>query len=295
MNHINKTQPFPFPIAISEFTTQPWAFEQDVERYAELGIPMIEVCEEKLDKQGYKEQLSMIKDKGLSISAVQPLVRTFGSSQIQANPRDMYERVSRLRLSIERLSPFTVGCPFILNTGSPEKGNIDAMVKTTVRELQNLAGFAADQGVSLALEPLNASSMNSESAIWTIAQAMQIIDSVDRGNVGLCLDFWNIWQNANVEEEIRRAGDRIFVLQVSDWRTPQSSGDRLVPGDGIIPIGKLLQTVYQTGYKGACSVEIFSQDVADSLYKTDLKEVIRRSKKGLEDAWGKFINHSISR
>jgi sugar phosphate isomerase/epimerase len=68
-----------------------------------------------------------------------------------------------------------------------------------------------------------------------------------------------------------------------------------VPGDGIIPIGKLLQTVYQTGYKGACSVEIFSQDVADSLYKTDLKEVIRRSKKGLEDAWGKFINHSISR
>lgn len=201
MNHI-KTQPFPFPIAISEFTTQPWTFDQDVERYAELGIPMIEVCEEKLDKHGYKEQMSMIKDKGLTISAVQPLVRTFRSSQMQPNPKDKYERVSRLRLSIERLSPFAVGSPFILNTDAPEKGNIDALVKTAVRELQNLAKFAAYHGVSLALETLNASSMNSESAIWTIAQAMEIIDSVDQINVGLCLDFWNIWQNANVEEEV---------------------------------------------------------------------------------------------
>ncbi|WP_428328000.1 sugar phosphate isomerase/epimerase family protein [Mucilaginibacter sp.] len=288
MNNINKIQPFPFPIAISEFTTQPWTFEQDVARYAELGIAMIEVCEEKLDSQRYKEQMSMISAHGLSISAIQPLVRTFGSSQMTPDPKDLGDRVSRLRSSIESLSPFAAARPFILNTGAPEKGDMAAMVKTTVLELQNLAGFAADHGVSLALEPLNASSMNSESAIWTIAQAMEIIDAVNRDNVGICLDFWNIWQNANVEEEIRRAGDRIFVLQVSDWRMPRSFGDRLVPGDGIIPIGKLLQIVHETRYTGACSVEIFSQYVADSLYKRDLYEVIRRSRKGLEDAWAQI-------
>jgi len=288
MKNNNNCQPFPFPIAISEFTTQPWTFEQDIMRYAELGITMIEICEEKLDSERYKEQMAMISNSGLSISAIQPLVRTFGSSQMTPEPRSLNKRISRLRSSIERLSPFAAGCPFILNTGAPEKGNIDAMVKTTVRELQDLAGFAADHGVSLALEPLNASSMNTESAIWTIAQAMEIIDAVNGDNVGLCLDFWNIWQNASIEEEIRRAADRIFVLQVSDWRTPQSSGDRLVPGDGIMPIGKLLQIVRETKYTGACSVEIFSQDVDDSLYKTDLNEVIRRSRTGLENAWAQI-------
>jgi sugar phosphate isomerase/epimerase len=256
MNNISKTQPFPFPIAISEFTTQPWTFEQDVARYAELGITMIEVCEEKLDLPRYKEQMEMIAAHGLHISAIQPLVRTFGSSQMQPEPKELKERVSRLGSSIERLSPFAFGCPFILNTGAPEKGDMDAMVKTTIRELRELAGFAADHGVSLALEPLNASSMNSESAIWTIAQAIEIIDAVNRDNVGLCLDFWNIWQNANVEEAIRRAADRIFVLQVSDWRMPRSSGDRLVPGDGVIPLGRLLQIVQETQYAGSCSVEI---------------------------------------
>ena len=285
MTDKNKIQQFPFPISISEFTTRPWTFEQDVESYAELGITMIEICEEKLDDQRYKEQMAMVAGHGLSISAVQPLVRTFGSSQMQPEPKDLHERVSRLRSSIERLSPFARGCPFIINTGAPEKGDIHMMVKTTVRELQNLAGFAADHGISLALEPLNASSMDSESAIWTIAQALEIIDAVDRDNIGLCLDFWNIWQNANVDEEIRHAANRIFVLQVSDWRTPRSSGDRLVPGDGVIPLGKLLHTVHETNYIGACSIEIFSQDVADSLYKADLKQVVWRSKKGIEDAW----------
>ena len=287
MSTVKKHQPFPFPMGINEFTTQPWTFEQDVERYAELGITAIEVCEEKLDDKHYKEQMAMVSANGLSVSAIQPLVRTFGSSQMTPEPKELDARVARLRTSIERLSPFARGCPFITNTGAPEKGNIESMMKTTIRELRELAGFAADHGVRLALEPLNSSSINTESAIWTIAQAMKIIDAVNRDNVGLCLDFWNIWQNANVEEEIKRAGDRIFVLQVSDWRTPQSSGDRLVPGDGVIPIGKLLHIVHKTGYKGACTIEIFSQGVPDSLYETDLFEIIQRSRKGVEDAWNR--------
>lgn len=289
MNDSNQIQAFPFPIGISEFTTQPWSFEQDVAHYARLGIAVIEVCEEKLDAKRYKEQMAMIAAHGLSVSAVQPLVRTFGSSVMQPEPKNLSERMARLRLSIERLSAFAAGCPFILNTGAPDKGNIDAMVKTTVIELRELAGFAADHGITLALEPLNASSMNIESAIWTIDQAMEIIDAVNRDNVGICLDFWNIWQNANVEENIRRAGDRIFTLQVSDWRTPQSYGDRLVPGDGIIPIGKLLKIVHETNYSGACTIELFSQDVPDSLYKTDLSGVIELSVKGLKNAWSEVI------
>ena len=204
---------------------------------------------------------------------------------MQPKPKDPNERVISLRSSIKRLSPFAGGCPFILNTGAALEGDIDAMVKDTIRKLKDLAAFAADHGISLALEPLNATSMNSESAIWTINQALEIIDAVNKDNVGLCLDFWNIWQNANVEEAIIRAADRIFVLQIADWRTPQSSEDRLMPGDGIIPIGKLLHIVNKTNYKGACSVEIFSNNVPNSIYKADLYEVIQRSKKGLQSAW----------
>ena len=42
-------EPLPYQFGVSEFTTQPWTFEQDVENYARLGVQAIEVCEAKLD------------------------------------------------------------------------------------------------------------------------------------------------------------------------------------------------------------------------------------------------------
>lgn len=104
-----------------------------------------------------------------------------------------------------------------------------------------MAPFAADHGVKIALEPLNPTSVNVESAIWTVAQALDVIEATGRDEVGLCLDYWNVWQNADIEADIRRAGERIFTVQASDWRTPRSFADRIVPGDGVIRLGPLLR------------------------------------------------------
>ena len=62
----------PFTFGISEFTTMPWSFDEDVERYARLGVDTIEVVEAKLDDDRYVEQMQSIVAAGLSISGVQP-------------------------------------------------------------------------------------------------------------------------------------------------------------------------------------------------------------------------------
>lgn len=277
----------PFPFGVNEFTTMPWTFEEDVEQYANLGIDAIEVCEVKLDDRRYAEQLALIAERRLAISAVQPLARTFFSSQMQPQPTGLESRTARLRQSIERIAPFAPGTAFIVNTGAPPKGNVAEAINVVTRQLRSLSDLAADRGVRIALEPLNATAMNTETAIWTVSQALDIVDAVDRRNVGICLDLWNNWQDAEIEDEIRRAGERIFALQVSDWRTPRSSGDRLIPGRGSIPLGRLLHAVYDVGYQDVCTIEIFSQDVPDSLYDTDLHTVVQESRKGLDVAWRK--------
>ncbi|WP_379884576.1 sugar phosphate isomerase/epimerase family protein [Larkinella insperata] len=269
---------------MNEFTTQPWTFEEDLERYAQLGVETLEMCEQKLDDQRFEEQMAKLADSGLVVSAVQPLVRTFGASQIQSEPVGVRSRVNRLRASIQRLAPYAPGSTFVVNTGAADQGNMDRAVQQTIQELTGLAGWAADHGVRIALEPLNATLMNTETAIWTVSQALDIIEAVDHEQVGICLDLWHVWQETHLEPQILRASDRIFLLHVSDWRTPGSPRDRLVPGDGIIPIGKLLHTVYEAGYDGSSTVEIFSQDVVNSLYQSDLSEVIQRSRAGLEHA-----------
>ena len=275
----------PYRFGVSEFTTNPWSFEQDVETYAQLGVDNIEVCEVKLDDARGAEQLALVGRSGLTISSVQPVVRTLFPSLSQPEPKDVPARMARFRKTIERVADVAPGVPFVTNTGIPPDGNIQQVLDTAAKEYRALADFALAHGVRIALEPLNASIMNEESAIWTLEQAMRIVGAVDRANFGICLDTWNIWQNAGILEAIGGCGDRIFVVQVSDWRTPRSFQDRLIPGHGEIPLPSLLRAVHESGYRGAYSVEIFSSGVPDPLWQADLRTVITGSRAGLESAW----------
>ena len=275
----------PFRFGVSQFTTTPWSFEQDVENYAGLGVDTIEVCEFKLDEDHFAEQLALVGERGLTISSVQPAIRTLFPSRLQPEPKDLQERTVRFRRTIERVGPLTQGVPFVCNTGPPPEGNVREVFEAAAREYRSLADFADSYGVSIALEPLNPVLMNVETAIWTLDQAMQVVAAVDRSNFGVCLDTWNIWQNAGVERAIKACGDRIFVVQVSDWKTPRSLADRHVVGYGEIPHTSLLQAIHESGYRGPYALEIFSQDVPDPLWEADLWEVIRASRAGLEEAW----------
>ena len=275
----------PFLFGISEFTTKPWSFERDVQTYARLGVDAIEVVEEKLDEASFHAQMQSIADAGLSISGVQPKVRTFFESRMTPEPKLLEDRVSALRGSIERLAKYAPDVPFITNTGAHPDGDMNETMRVVARELKKLAPIAADHGIKLALEPLNPTSVNVESAIWTVDQAMSVIENVGHDAVGLCLDYWNIWQNADIEAAIERAGDRIFTVQASDWRTPRSFADRIVPGEGEIDLSALLRATHAAGFDGAYVTEIFSIDVTDSLYEDDLESVIVRSRAGLAQAW----------
>ena len=270
---------------VSQFTTNPWAFERDVEIYSRLGVQAIEVCEFKLDERRWQEQIALPAAHGLQITSVQPVIRTLFPSQSQPGPLDIGQRMARFRQTIERLAPFAPGVAFVTNTGIAPNGDIQTVWDTAIREYRALADFAASRGVRLALEPLNASIVNIETAIWTLPQAMEIVEAVDRENFGICLDCWNIWQNADLDQAIQNCGDRIFVVQISDWRTPRSFRDRLIPGQGEIPLAEFFQSIRAAGFRGACSVEIFSEGVPNALWESDLEQVIRDSNAGTERAW----------
>jgi sugar phosphate isomerase/epimerase len=192
-----------YTFGVSQFTTNPWSFEEDVAGYARLGVDTIEVCEDKLDEGRIAEQLALVGDRGLEISSVQPSVRTLFPSRTQPEPKEPRERTARFRRAIARLAGFAPGAPFVCNTGPPPDGNVREVFDVAAREYRELADFARDHGARVALEPLNPTLMNVETAIWTLAQAMRIVEAVGRGNFGICLDFWNVWQNLRRPRERR--------------------------------------------------------------------------------------------
>lgn len=275
----------PYQFGVNQFTTWPWTFEQDVKNYARLGVDAIEVCESKLDADHTADQLALVSQQGLTISSVQPAIRTLFPSQMQPEPKDPRERMAQFRQTIERLASFTQDVSFVTNTGPPPDGDIQEVFEVAIREYRTLADFARSYGVRIALEPLNPALMNVETAIWTLEQAMQIITAVDRSNFGVCVDTWNVWYNADVVEEIKACDDRIMIVHVSDWRRPRSFADRHIVGQGEIPISALLRAIHEGGYRGAYVLEILSSDVPNSLWDSNLDRVIEDSWAGLEKAW----------
>ena len=274
-----------FQFGVSQFTTNPWSFERDVETYARLGVSAIELCEAKLDPARIREQMAMIADAGLQVTSVQPVVRTLFPSLSQPEPTDIGDRMAQFRQTVRILAPFVPGVAFVTNTGIPPNGNVQEVLDTAAVEYKKLAAFAAEHGVKVALEPLNASIANIETAIWTLPQAMGVVEAAGEDNFGICLDCWNVWQNADIHQAIRGCGPKIFVVQISDWRTPRSYMDRLVPGAGAIPLAAFLRAVDDAGFHGAYSVEIFSSGVPDALWDSDLEQVILDSRVGLKKAW----------
>jgi sugar phosphate isomerase/epimerase len=279
------TDPSPYRFGVSQFTTWPWSFQEDIEGYARLGVDVIEVCEVKLDADRAADQLALVGQRGLAIGSVQPEVRTLFPSRTQPEPKEPGERTLRFRQTIERFGRFADGVPFVCNTGPPPNGNILEVFEVAAREYRTLAEFAAERGVSIALEPLSPAHMNVESAIWTLDQAMQIVAAVDHDNFGLCVDVWNVWQDPDVVEEIEACGERIFVVHVSDWRTPRSFEDRHIVGRGDIPLPVLIRAIRESGYRGAYTLEVFSSGVPDPLWEADLSEVVTESQTGFERAW----------
>jgi sugar phosphate isomerase/epimerase len=229
--------------------------------------------------------LALIAKNGLVISSVQPTVRTLFPSRSQPEPADPRERMALFSQTIRRFGALVQGVPFVTNTGRPPRGNMQQVFEVAVEVYRDLADEAARFGARIALEPLNPSIMNVETAIWTIQQALQIVAKVQRANFGVCIDSWNIWQNADLYEAIAACGDRIFVVQLSDWRTPHSFQDRLSIGQGEIPFPAFLRAIHASGFTGPYVVEIFSADVPDPLWKGDLKQLIRDNRVGLDTAW----------
>ena len=97
-------------------------------------------------------------------------------------------------------------------------------------------------------------------------QCAEILEAVDRANVGMLLDTWHFCAGGSQPEELSALrGDRLFMVHVSDCpaRAPFTAqrAESYWPGEGDAPLEELLRSVRETGYDGPCSVEVMDPNV----------------------------------
>ena len=123
----------------------------------------------------------------------------------------------------------------------------DACADAYVNAVGELVGYAADRGVTLAIEPTS----------WLYADLTFIHTFHDallvapRAGLGICLDAFHVWTEAGLREEISEHVGLIAHVQLSDMvRGSRALPCRAVPGDGDVPLAAVVQWLLDAGYAG---------------------------------------------
>lgn len=280
-----------YRFGVSEFTTWPWSFERDVERYAAHAIGAIEVTEAKLDGDDYAPQLRLPAARGLIVSSVQTTVHSLFPDSLAPQPTAPRDRLRHMKVALERIAPHVPpGTPFVVVTGAAPGGDSQHVFEVAVELFADLAVDAARHGVRIAFEPLNPVLFNTDTALWGLDAGLELVEAVDRPAFGLCLDTWNVWQTPALESVVGRCGRQIFLVQVSDWRRPRSGADRVGIGDGTIDNAAIVGWARASGYDGPYVLEIFSaESLPDSIWRADLDAVLDRNREAFAAVWQRSL------
>jgi sugar phosphate isomerase/epimerase len=201
-------------------------------------------------------------------------------------PGDPQERVDAICASVHRLA--NLGAPAIVCLTGPGDDR-----DTVVEGLRTIADEAQRAGVRIGLEPINRVGGEDWTTISALDEAAELIDDADHPALGIQFDTWHVWNTPNVVDDIARYRDRIVGVHVADWREPTRKwADRVLPGDGVGDVPRLLGALDEAGWDGYYDVEIFSDNGMfgdawpDSLWDVPADELARAAKEAFERVWG---------
>ncbi len=183
---------------------------------------------------------------------------------------------------------YTISCPTIqLNAFSGlAQRSWEEIIKLTAANIADIADIGQSYGIQFQVE----------GAAWTpihsLSQCLQLIEAVDRENVGLVIDFWHLWasRGTTCEELARLDKHLIYGVHLADGRRPPEGqpwvDEKLLrgflPGDGDLPINEWVRAVKDTGFDGVVSGEILNEQ----LWERDLFEIAADMRQRMEHYWG---------
>lgn len=119
--------------------------------------------------------------------------------------------------------------------------------------------YAVQRGVILLVE--NASALNVDIHMaHTLPDAIRL---AEMAGIGVCIELHACWMEGNLREHFRRALPHTALVQVSDYVLgDRTTPCRAVPGDGVIPLERLIGDLLDLGYEHLFDIELIGPRIA---------------------------------
>ena len=256
--------------SVSQITTLGWPFERDVEAIAAAGAPGIGVAIRKLEAYGVVPAVERLCAAGLAVSCLTssgPLPLDDATAEETA--------LARVRRHLEAAAALGAGCLIVLPGSAPALAWEEAAARARPL-LEALVPDAARTRVRLALEPVSQLRMDL-GFLHTFDEALDFVDAIASPWVGVVLELNNAWIERRLYENIRARTDRIALVQVSDFKVGTlAASERVVIGDGDIPLRRLCAAIAEAGYGGWYDIELIGPAIEAEGYTSVVPRAVER-------------------
>lgn len=189
----------------------------------------------------------------------------------------------RIKAECEELSAIAaaIKCPYVVVVPGklpPELTSSSDIIEESVRVLRELASISERHGVALAFEFLG----QKDCSVQKLDLADEIVQNVNRRNIGLVIDAFHFYAGGSTIEMIDRLDPkRLFIFHIDDAekmpREKLTDAHRLLPGLGILPLKEIIGAFRKIGYDANASVELFRPEY----WERDPFELARDAKAAL--------------
>lgn len=251
---------------VSQATTMPASFAEDVANYADAGCDALEVwltkLETHLEKHSVQETHELLKTRGMTLAAA-----AYQGGLLLSDGETRQAHFDHYRRRLELCQEF--GIKTLLVVGDFVSQVDAAALERAVAALAEAARWAAGFDVTLALEFRGRSTFCA-----SLDTALAIVRECGEPNVGVNLDVFHYYTGPSKFEDL--AGltlDRLAHVQLADLagvpRELATDADRVLPGDGDFQLRPILDYLRGLGYTGWVSLELMNP----TLWRANPKQV----------------------
>jgi sugar phosphate isomerase/epimerase len=253
---------------VSAISTFNLSLPEDLAFWARHHIDTVGVSVAKLERFGWGEGTKLVSDaveQGLRVANLIGL----GPFNL-ARPESWAKQQDRLAHSLDTAAAvgaeclvFTTG-PFAPLTWEEAADNLEAAISPALAQAKSL-------GIPFAIEHTNSLRVD----VGFVHTLKDAIDLARRLDVGVCMELNACWAERALATTIRDGIDRIHLVQVSDFKVGTvASSQRLVPGDGDIPMARILGDLVAAGYSGFFELELIGDAIAAEGYDAAIPRAV---------------------
>jgi len=231
----------------------------DIHAASSAGFDVLEIWAEKLDRFLEKGRVGDLKDL-LEGGKIRPAAIN-SIEEITFRDDESYVAIRKRCGELAAIAS-KIGCPMIVVVPSPvppSKPDAAEVTAESARILADLASVAGKQGVRLAFEFIG----QADFTVNALGHCIDIVERVDLENVGYVLDAFHFFTGPSTMEALDRVcPEKLFLFHINDAEPRPANGwtdaNRLLPGEGIMPLREILESLKGALHDGITSIELFN-------------------------------------